>query len=153
MIIVYEVIVLKRIREATLNDKEHIYRLIVELEETNIDYKCFSEVFVSNLTNPFMFYYVYEIEDVIIGFISIHVQKLLHHTANIAEIQELIVDETVRGQGIGKLLFQKAKAVGSENGCKQLEVSCNQTRISSHTFYQLQGMTNNHYKFCMPICL
>lgn len=101
MIIVYEVIVLERIREATLNDKEHIYRLIVELEETNIDYKCFSEVFVSNLTNPFI----------------------------------------------------KAKAVGSENGCKQLEVSCNQTRISSHTYYQLQGMTNNHYKFCMPICL
>jgi len=54
-----------------------------------------------------------------------------------------------RKQGIGKLLFQKAKEVGTENGCKQLEVCCNQKRLLSHKFYQSQGMTNNHYKFCL----
>jgi PhnO protein len=137
------------LREATSNDKDQIYGLIVALEETNIDTKRFSDIFDSNLSNPFVFYYVYEKEDVILGFISIHVQKLLHHTANIAEIQELIVDETIRYQGIGKRLFQKAKEVGLDNDCKQLEVCCNKKRISSHKFYQSQGMTNNHYKFCL----
>ena len=139
------------IREATPNDKEQIYGLLVALEEKNIDTKRFSDIFDSNQSNPFIFYYVYEKEDVILGFISIHVQKLLHHTANIAEIQELIVDETIRYQGVGKRLFQKAIEVGVNNDCQQLEVCCNKKRISSHKFYQSQGMTNNHYKFCLPL--
>ena len=149
--IILEVMVMEYLREATLNDKEQIYGLIVALEKMNIDTKCFSDIYDANLLNPFAFYYVYEKENIILGFISIHVQKLLHHTANIAEVQEFIVHEKERQHGIGKLLFQKAKEIGAENGCKQLEVCCNQKRLSSHKFYQLQGMTNNHYKFCLPL--
>lgn len=139
------------LREATLNDKEQIYGLIKALEEKAIDTHDFSEVYDANLSNPYIFYYVYEKENVILGFISIHVQKLLHHTSDIAEIQELIVDEMARKQGVGKCLFQKAKEVGAENGCKQLEVCCNQKRIFSHKFYLSQGMTNSHYKFWLPL--
>ncbi|ROR28221.1 PhnO protein [Mobilisporobacter senegalensis] len=142
---------MESLRKATLNDKEQIYGLLVALEETSIDIKRFSDIFDANISNPSVFYYVYEKEYVILGFISIHVQKLLHHTANIAEIQELIVDETVRYQGIGKRLFQKAKEVGTDNDCKQLEVCCNQKRVFSHKFYQSQGMTNSHYKFCLTL--
>lgn len=148
---IFEVILMEHIRRATINDKEQIYRLLVVLEETAVDPQGFTDVFTSNLSNPLVFYYVYEQEFKILGFISIHVQKLLHHTANIAEIQELIVDETIRHQGIGNLLFQKAKEVAAENGCNQLEVCCNQRRTSSHKFYQSQGMTNSHYKFCLPL--
>lgn len=139
------------LREATLIDKEQIYGLIAALEEIYIDKKCFSDIYDANLSNPFVFYFVYEKESVILGFVSIHVQKLLHHTANIAEIQELIVDETARQHGIGKRLFQKAKEVGVKNSCMQLEVCCNQKRLFSHKFYMSQGMTNNHYKFCLPL--
>jgi PhnO protein len=142
---------MESIREALLNDKEQIYRLLAALEETDINTKCFSDIFEANLTTPFVSYLVYEKENVILGFISIHMQKLLHHTANIAEIQELIVDETIRYQGIGKRLFQKAKEVAIENGCMQIEVCCNQKRLSSHKFYQSQGMANSHYKFCLPL--
>lgn len=138
-------------RKATLNDKEQVYRLLVQLEKTNIDYKCFAEIFDENLENPQVFYFVYQKEYQIVGFISIHVQKLLHHTSNIAEIQELIVDETIRNQGIGKHLFQKAKEVAMETGCEQLEVCCNQKRLVSHKFYQRQGMANTHYKFCLSL--
>ncbi len=135
------------IREVSPNDKESIYRLLVVLEETNIDTKQFSDIFDFNILNPQVFYYVYEKEDKILGFISIHVQKLLHHTANIAEIQEFIVDENMRHHGVGKRLFQKAKEVAVYNDCQQLEVCCNNKRIPSHKFYQSQGMTNSHYKF------
>jgi len=71
-------------RAAILNDKEQIYDLIVALEEINIDTACFSDIYDDNLINPFVFYFVYEKENVILGFISIHIQKLLHHTDNIA---------------------------------------------------------------------
>lgn len=139
------------IREAAIYDKEQIYRLTTVLEKDEIDIKRFSDVYDANLSNPYVFYIVYEKESKILGFISVHVQKLLHHTADIAEIQELIVDDSVRQQGIGKSLFQKAKEISIENGCLQLEVCCNQKRLSSHKFYLAQGMVNSHYKFCLPL--
>lgn len=139
------------LREATFNDKEQIYNLIVALEEINIDTNCFIDIYTANLLNPFVFYFVYEKNNVILGFISVHIQKLLHHTGIIAEIQELIVDEAARGYGVGQNLFQKAKEVSIENGCRQLEVCCNQKRLLSHSFYQSQGMTNSHYKFCLKL--
>ena len=139
------------LREDMLTDKEQIYGLLVALEQSNIDSDRFADIFDANIANPNVHFYVYVKEGIILGFISIHIQKLLHHTANIAEIQELIVDEAIRGQGIGLLLFQKAKVVAQEHGCEQLEVCCNQKRTSSHKFYMSQGMTNSHYKFCLSL--
>ena len=98
-----------------------------------------------------IFYLVYEEKDEVLGFISVHIQRLLHHISNIAEIHELIVDEKVRGRGIGSQLFEKAKYIARKNGCIQLEVCCNQRRKESHKFYEGQGMKNSHYKFCLEI--
>lgn len=136
------------IRKATLVDKEGIYRLMIELEEEELDKKAFSEIYKSNIANPQVVYLVYEEEERLLGFISIHIQKLLHHVATIAEVQELIVNESLRGKGIGRRLFDEAKNVAKANGCLQLEVCCNQKRKASHLFYEAQGMKNSHYKFC-----
>lgn len=139
------------IREATINDEEIIYKLLVALEEEEFDKKAYSDIYKANLLNPAIFYLVYEEEGRVLGFISVHIQKLLHHVSNIVEIQELIVNQTVRGQGIGRQLFEKAKYIARENGCTQLEVCCNQRRKESHKFYEKQGMKNSHYKFCLEI--
>ena len=139
------------IRQATIKDKEMIYNLLVQLEGMEFDKRMYSDIYEANLLNPAVFYFVYEEENSVVGFISIHIQKLLHHSGNIAEVQELIVDESVRGKGIGKQLFEKARLIAIENKCSQLEVCCNQKRKESHQFYELQGMTNNHYKFCLVV--
>ena len=139
------------IREATVNDKEIIYRLLVELEEKEFDRETYADIYKINLLNPNIFYLVYEEDSSVVGFISIYVQKLLHHNSSIAEIQEFIVDKNVRGQGIGKQLFKKAKIISRENKCTQLEACCNQKRKDSHKFYESQSMTNNHYKFCLTV--
>ena len=139
------------IRRATTMDESVIYDFIVELEENEFDKTIFSTIYHANLQNPQVEYYVYEENNRVLGFISIHIQKLLHHSGNIAEIQELIVDENVRGKGIGKQLFEKARFIAIENECMQLEVCCNQKRKESHKFYESQGMTNNHYKFCLVV--
>ncbi len=137
------------LREAVFEDGEQIHRLIVALEGTAIDIRQFQIIYKANLMNPDIYYVVYEDKCTVLGFISVHVQKILHHTAAVAEIQELIVDEVVRQCGIGKRLFQNAKEIAVKNGCTQIEVCCNQKRVSSHQFYQSQGMTNHHYKFCL----
>jgi PhnO protein len=84
-----------------------------------------------------------------VGFASLHIQKLLHHTGNIAEIQELIVTKHYQGNGIGKLLFDEIQKVAISKNCLQLEVCCNKKRVDNHIFYELQDMKSNHYKFSL----
>lgn len=142
---------MERIRKATVEDKDQIYQLICDLEEFEIDKERFSNIYDANMLNPAIYYFVYEKGEIILGFLSLHMQKLLHHTANISEIQEMIVNQSERGSGIGKSLFREAKKVSLEHNCSQMEVCCNQKRTSSHGFYRRQGMTNNHYKFCLKL--
>lgn len=142
---------MEQLRKCTEKDVEQIYELISELEGTIIDKSRFAEIYNDNLSNSFIHYYVYEMNNMVVGFISLHIQKLLHHTTNIGEIQELIVQKAVRKKGIGRILFEKAKEVSCKNGCLQMEVCCNQKRLESHKFYQSQGMTNNHFKFCLEL--
>lgn len=142
---------MEQIRKARITDELPVYKLIAELEGEGIDWTRFAEIYQKHLRHPKVQYWVYEMDGMISGFVSIHMQELLHHAARIAEIQELIVEKDMRGRGIGKKLFQKAGEIGRENGCMQLEVCCNQKRLASHAFYEAQGMTNHHYKFCMPL--
>ena len=136
---------------AASSQLEEIYLLICELEGTPVSRKGFSACYRQNLENPQVHYFVAQEGGRVLGFISLHIQQLLHHAAKVAEIQELVVCGQLRGQGIGKLLFAAAKEAAVREGCLQLEVCCNRSRVMSHTFYLRQGMTNRHFKFCLPL--
>ena len=140
-----------QIREAKAEDQNEVARLIEQLEEAPVHREAFNAVYQENLNNPQIVYQIALTEGKICGFVSVHIQKLLHHTAPIAEIQELVVDEKCRGQGVGKLLFGKAKEIAAKAGCPQLECACNQRRTASHAFYKKQGMTCRHFKFTLPL--
>ena len=78
-------------------------------------------------------------------------QRLLHHAALIGEIQEIVVSESCRGQGIGQRLFHEMKTAALNHGCEQLEVCCRKERTLSHQFYQKMGMVLSHDKLCMKL--
>lgn len=139
------------IRRAKEEDRRQVRQLISALEGAEIDEDKFSAVYDANILNPSISYFVYEENHAILGFISLHVQRLLHHTGSIGEIQEFIVEESARGTGIGSLLFKMAEEESRLTGCVQMEVCCNQKRLASHEFYESRGMTNNHYKFCLRL--
>lgn len=137
--------------KVTKRHLDSVYLLICELEDTNIDKAEFKEIFNKNIGNKNVYYFIAKNKTEIVGFVSIHINKLLHHTANIAEIQELIVTKRCRGKSIGQMLLKKAKEVALENDCMQLEVCCNMTRTLSHEFYEKQGLIKSHYKFTLPL--
>lgn len=51
-----------------------------------------SAAYNANILNSSISCFVYEENYAILGFISLHVQTLLHHTGSIGEIQEFIED-------------------------------------------------------------
>jgi PhnO protein len=139
------------IRDAVFEDEDGVYALITELEECELPRRDFSDIFKANLLSKQICYFVAEEEGRLIGFASVYFQRLLHHAAKIAELQELVVTNDSRGLGLGKQLLDKAAEKARLENCPQLEVSCGKKRIASHAFYESQGLTNNHYKFCLKL--
>lgn len=139
------------IKAARWEDCGQVAALIDQLEEMPIDKARFEAVYRANLSNPQIDYQTAWINGVLAGFLSVHIQNLLHHTSAIAEIEELVVDVRYRGQGVGKCLFDQAKKIAAQAGCPQLECACNQRRTASHEFYKRQGMACRHYKFTLPL--
>lgn len=130
---------------------DSVYSLICELENELVNKETLLQVFIKNIANSDIFYYLAIDDGEIVGFASVHLQYLLHHMGKIAELQELVVSKDKQGHGIGSFLFEKVIEMAMENECLLLEVCCNQVRGLSHKFYIKQGMKNSHYKFTLPL--
>ena len=56
-----------------------------------------------------------------------------------AEVGGLVVDETARGKGVGKLLLEAGARWAGERGYPQLRVRSNVVREDAHRFYEREG--------------
>ena len=69
------------------------------------------------------------------GLCSIYIRNNLKAEGNLANIDEFVVDEIMRGQQIGNLLLEDAEATARKNGCKSLELESSFHREDAHRFY------------------
>ena len=92
------------IRPAVESDEASVYDLVTSLMEVSLDRESFQEVFIQNLHDDTVLYYVAESEREVVGFASLHILPQLHHAGLVGEIMELIVQESLRGRGIGAQL-------------------------------------------------
>lgn len=72
------------------------------------------------------------------GMIHVKVSKGLLDRSS-AEICALIIDETFRGKGLGKLLVEAAEQWALQKGESSMRVRSNVIRNDAHTFYQRLG--------------
>jgi PhnO protein len=121
------------------------------LEEDLLDFDIFRTTFNTNLQNPDIFYFILEVNNAPVGFISLHMQYLLHHSGPTGEIQELFVIPEFRGKGIGRKLIMKAEEVASEKKCTEVEITVNAQRKNVIDFYAHCGYTPTHVKFVKRI--
>lgn len=135
------------IHKASNEDIEEVYRMICELEEVVLDKKEFYKIYIRNLTDENVCYLLSIVDEVIVGFISIHIQYLLHHAGKVAEVQDLFIKPTYRNAGIGKILLEEAEKWSLENGAKDIEVSSNRRRKKAHKFYEREKYLKSHFKF------
>ncbi len=135
------------IRKTNSEDLNTIYDFICNLENEVFDYQIFEDIFEDNLQNKSYVYYVAESNDKVIGFISFHTQKLLHHCGVVGEIQEFYIEPNFRNQGIGKLLIEEVKTYAKTNNLKSIEVTSNKLRTENIQVYEHFGFNLTHNKF------
>ena len=136
-----------KIKKCTINDEIKIYNLICLLEEENLEKKYFKDVYLKNLHDENIIYLKCIDEKNIIGFISCHIQNLLHHNYKVAEIQELFVVPSFRNQGVGKYLIAYLSDILKNKEVKLLEVTAQKKRKKAHKFYKSNKFEQTHLKF------
>lgn len=136
-----------QIRKVESKDLDFIYKSICELENEELDFRIFEEIFNENISNPNNFYLIAENENEALGFVTFHTQNLLHHCGLVGEIQEFFIDKKHRGKGIGRQLIEKIMQFSEENNLKSIEVTTNRIRAENVLIYENLGFKLSHNKF------
>jgi len=139
------------IRPAIPQDSQRIYQFLCDLEEETLDPIKFEAIFQANLADERIHYLVAELDNQVIGFVSCHVQRLLHHVGLVGEIQELYVLPAYRNLRIGRLLVAQLEQIAQSQGWVNLEVTTNKKRLDTQRFYEQLGFLPTHIKFVKPI--
>lgn len=126
------------IRKAGINDAAAIKNLLVQLGYPTEDGLIARRIeFLAE--NPEHLDVVYEMEQMVVGFLSLHFIPQVTFEAEYAVISYLIVDEKARSSGLGKMLEEYAVSIARERHCKRIFLHSNARRIDAHRFYLRQG--------------
>lgn len=76
---------------------------------------------------------------------------LAHQGGRRAQIEAVRVKDTVRGGGVGKLLFAEAIEMSKQAGCVMVQLTTDRRRDDAIRFYESIGFTPTHWGMKLPI--
>jgi len=135
------------IRKIEKNDSHFIYGCLCQLKNEKLDFKIIESILEENTRNPNYHYLIAENEQNKFGFISFHIQNLLHHSGLVGEIQEFFIVEQFRGKGIGKQLVDEIFKISEQLNLKSIEVTTNKKKTDNILVYLSLGFNLSHNKF------
>ncbi len=92
--------------------------------------------------------YVAELDGRIVGtFALLIMDNLAHMGATSAVVEDVVVDATHRGHGIGSAMMTHAVVVCRSKGCYKMALSSNLKREKAHAFYDSLGFERHGYSF------
>ena len=96
--------------------------------------------------------YVATSGDAIVGtFAMLVMDNLAHLGAPSAVVEDVCVDEGVRGRGVGGAMMKFAMETASECGCYKLTLSSNLRRERAHAFYRSLGFEQHGVSFFVDL--
>ena len=125
------------VRPATLGDAEAIARLSGQLGYPSTTGETARRLLhVNGQTGHGV--YVAEADGMLIGWVHVFVHpSLLADTP--AEVAGLVVDESCRSRGVGRILMEQAESWAREHGCRSVGLRSNVLRSRAHAFYERLG--------------
>jgi GNAT superfamily N-acetyltransferase len=80
-----------------------------------------------------------EIGGSVVGVAALHVIPFLEYDESRGRLVALVVDDTVRGKGVGRELVAEVEREARRLGCRELELTSRRTRPEAHSFYRGLG--------------
>jgi len=125
------------IRRATAADSNRITELCIQLGYKVLNTEVHERI-LEIIDNNHTALLVAELNGQAAGWIQVSIRSTLE-SGGLAEITGLVVDETVRGKGIGKSLVLKAEEWAKLKNQNILRVKTNVIRTETHIFYKNIG--------------
>jgi GNAT superfamily N-acetyltransferase len=88
------------------------------------------------------------VADRVVGIATAHVYVTLHGEHPAAMLSGLVVDDTVRGRGVGRRLVDAIGVWARRHGARKLVVTTALRRAGAHAFYERLGfqLTGRRYQ-------
>lgn len=138
-----------KIRKITLDDLDRVYELMNILYKGKLKYDRFKEIYKLKLQDKNSYYIVAIENDNIVGVLTSELQEKLHREKLQLFIEDLIVEESKRNNGIGSSLLKNAINYAKNNNCEVVELTSYKDEIKAHKFYENNGFINHSIKFKM----
>lgn len=129
------------IRNATEADLDETLRLIEALGYPGLDRESFDGIFKAILNHPEMTLLLAEDSlGRVVGLASISHRPQLRLAGILVSLDELVVADEARGQGVGRALLDQVKSIAKTLGAARLELETNRARVSyQRSFYLKNG--------------
>jgi ribosomal protein S18 acetylase RimI-like enzyme len=137
------------VREATPKDAETLHALSVELAYALGDQRPRPEAVRARLRDlleePRARVLVAEGEGGILGAASLWIKPDLAHGDTVIEVPMLVVFESARRQGVGKLLVEEIQAIGAAENAALIELVATRQNKPAHAFYRSLGFVETDH--------
>ena len=107
------------------NEIIKLYNNFSKIDENILDFKNFKNLVERLPYNHNIYLYLYN--DIIIGAITLIIEeKIIHNGGKVGHIEDFVVLEDYRNQGIGSLLYNYVKILCEQNKCYKMILDCNE---------------------------
>jgi len=140
------------IRDLKIEDIAGLVNLLGQLwTDKSIDKKAVKRVIEKGLINEHQMYICATDNENLVGYCSLTIKNNLWLCANLGNVDELVVDDKYRKQGIGKLLMNEIERIARNHNCKRIELDSAFHRTIAHDFYMGIGFEKRAYLFTKEI--
>ncbi len=126
------------IRKAVLNDAKKISSLLFQMGYS-IDEETIKEKIEKLSNNKDDMLLVWEEDENVKAFISIHFFTQLALKGDFLRINYFCVDSAMRGKGIGAKMLEYVENEAKKRGCFRIELHSSYKRKKAHIFYKKHG--------------
>ena len=130
------------IRKAILQDVVRICEIVAQMTPgLPHDYRKADEQFLKIDGNEDCFLWVAELENKVVGTAMMHLQHKLSHNCSVAaHLEDLVIDSSYRGKGIGEKLLTTAVETARSRGAYKIMLTCYE---KTTIFYQKYGFVKH----------
>ena len=139
-----------RVREASVGDAEAIAPLLAQLDYPSSVQQVRRRLMRLGSTGSDTVL-VAEADGKVAGIAVLHVSWMIHMDRPTGRLMTLVVDETNRGEGIGRALVEECCVRAEQLRCARLELTSKLAREEAHTFYERVGFEHTARRYTKPL--
>jgi GNAT superfamily N-acetyltransferase len=96
--------------------------------------------------------YVAELEGRVVGAFHLTIiQYVAYRGGRVAQIENVIVEPSMRGRGVGEAMMRWAIDEARRRGCLRVQLTTNKVRKRAHRFYERLGFVASHEGMKLPL--